>query len=157
VSDEIRKDDSGEPTTADLAGVRDQKERTIEMDSRVSAPVRTDARATDARAGGGAAAGTATARAKEEEDLSPLFSTNEAEEFQQRWNDIQVAFVDEPRQAVEDADRLIAQTMKRLAEVFADERQKLEHQWDQGDNVSTEELRVALRRYRCFFSRLLRV
>jgi hypothetical protein len=140
-----------------LAGVRDQKEKNLEMESRAATPARADVRTTDARTGGGAAAGTATARAKADEDLSPLFSTNEAEDFQHRWNDIQVAFVDEPRQAVEDADRLIAQTMKRLAEVFADERQKLEHQWDQGDNVSTEELRVALRRYRSFFSRLLRV
>jgi hypothetical protein len=62
-----------------------------------------------------------------------------------------VTFVDEPRQAVEEVDRLIAATMKRLAEIFAEERQKLEHQWDQGDNVSTEDLRIALRRYRSFF------
>jgi hypothetical protein len=157
VSDEIRKNDSGELTTADLAGVRDQKEKNLELESRAAAPAKAEVRAAETRSGGGAAAGTATARAKAEEDLSPLFSTNEAEDFQRRWNDIQVAFVDEPRQAVEDADRLIAQTMKRLAEVFADERQKLEHQWDEGDNVSTEDLRVALRRYRSFFSRLLRV
>ena len=147
MTEEIRKDDSGELTTADLAGVRDQKGRTMETDSRTE--VRGDA--------GGAATGTATARARIEEDLGPLFSTNETEDFQRQWNSIQAAFVDEPQQAVEDADRLIAQTMKRLAEIFADERQKLEHQWDQGDNVSTEDLRVALRKYRSFFSRLLRV
>jgi hypothetical protein len=153
VSEEIRKEDSSELTTADLAGVRDQKEKAIELESRTAFPTRTETRG-DAS---GTATGTATARVKVQEDLGPLFSANEAEDFQQRWSNIQVAFVDEPRQAVEDADRLIAQTMTRLAEVFADERQKLEHQWDQGDNVSTEELRVALRRYRSFFSRLLRV
>jgi hypothetical protein len=153
VSDEIRREDSSELTTADLAGVRDQKEKVMEMDSHALSPSRTELR----NEASGAATGTATARAKVEEDLGPLFSTNEADDFRQRWGNIQVAFVDEPRQAVEDADRLIAQTMKRLAEIFADERQKLEHQWDQGDNVSTEDLRVALRRYRSFFSRLLRV
>jgi hypothetical protein len=153
VNEEIRKGDSGDLTTADLAGVRDQKGRTTEMDSRTVDQTRTE----PGGEASGAATGTATARAKIEEDMGPLFSTDEAEGFRQRWNSIQVAFVDEPRQAVEDADRLIAQTMKRLAEVFADERQQLEHQWDQGDNVSTEELRVALRRYRSFFSRLLRV
>jgi len=58
---------------------------------------------------------------------------------------------------VENADSLVAATMKRLAEVFAEERQKLEHQWDRGDNVSTEDLRQALRRYRSFFSRLLSI
>lgn len=126
MTEEIRK---GELTTADLAGVRYQQERTVEleMDSRPAPETRTEPRG-DA---GGFATGTATARAKIGEDLGPLFSTTEAEDFRQRWNSIQVAFVDEPRQAVQDADRLIAQTMKRLAEIFADERQNLEHQWGQ--------------------------
>jgi hypothetical protein len=68
-----------------------------------------------------------------------------------------VGFVDEPRQAVEKADALVAGAMKRLAEVFAAERERLEKQWDRGDSVSTEELRLALRRYRAFFGRLLSV
>jgi hypothetical protein len=58
---------------------------------------------------------------------------------------------------VEQADNLVATAMKHLAEVFAGERQKLEGQWDRGDQVSTEDLRVALRRYRTFFGRLLSV
>lgn len=155
MTEEIRNDDSRNLTTADLAGVRNQNERIIEteINSRGIDQARTELRGDTS----GAATGAATARAKVEEDLGPLFSANEAEDFRQRWSSIQVAFVDEPRQAVEDADRLIAETMRRLAEVFADERQNLEQQWDQGDNVSTEELRVALRRYRSFFSRLLRV
>ena len=61
----------------------------------------------------------------------------------------------EPRKAVEQADGLVASAMKRLAEVFAEERSKLEQQWDRGDSVSTEDLRLALRRYRSFFERLL--
>jgi hypothetical protein len=65
--------------------------------------------------------------------------------------------VDEPRKAVEQADGLVASAMKRLAEVFAEERSHLEQQWDRGDNVSTEDLRVALQRYRSFFDRLLSV
>ena len=73
------------------------------------------------------------------------------------WESIQAGFVDEPRRAVEDADHLVASAMKRLAEMFADERQRLESQWDRGDDVSTEELRVALQRYRGFFGRLLSV
>ena len=74
-----------------------------------------------------------------------------------RWDSIQTGFVDEPRKAVEQADNLVASAMKRLAEVFAEERSKLEKQWDRGDNVSTEDLRVALQRYRTFFQRLLSV
>lgn len=92
-----------------------------------------------------------------ERESGPLFSSNEANELRGRWDAIQVGFVDEPRRAVEQADNLVAGTMKRLAEVFAEERGKLEGQWDKGENVSTEDLRLALRRYRSFFSRLLSV
>jgi len=87
----------------------------------------------------------------------PLFEQNETQEFRARWNSIQVQFVDEPRRSVEQADELVAQTMKRLAEVFARERDRLEQEWDRGDNVSTEDLRIALQRYRSFFDRLLSV
>jgi hypothetical protein len=90
-------------------------------------------------------------------DTAPLFPNNELEELRNRWSGVQTAFVDEPRRAVEQADGLVASTMKRLAEVFAEERSKLEHQWDRGDNVSTEDLRIALQRYRSFFQRLLSI
>jgi hypothetical protein len=65
--------------------------------------------------------------------------------------------VDEPRQTVADADKLVASVMQRLAEGFAKERSGLEKQWDSGNNVSTEDLRVALQRYRSFFDRLLKL
>jgi hypothetical protein len=90
-------------------------------------------------------------------DAAPLFPSEELEGLRTRWKTIQTAFVDEPRDAVHQADTLVASAMKRLAEVFADERAKLEQQWDRGDNVSTEDLRVALQRYRTFFERLLSV
>jgi hypothetical protein len=88
---------------------------------------------------------------------TPLFPENEATNFRDRWTEIQAAFVDEPRRAVEQGDALVADVIKRLAGSFADERSKLEGQWGQGDNVSTEDLRVALQRYRAFFDRLLSV
>ncbi len=90
-------------------------------------------------------------------EVTPLFPNNELEELRNRWTGVQTAFVDEPRTAVEQADGLVASAMKRLAEVFAEERSKLEQQWDRGDNVSTEDLRIALQRYRSFFQRLLAV
>lgn len=86
-----------------------------------------------------------------------LFPENEAKDFQTRWTEIQTAFVDEPRRAVEQADSLVAEVIKRLANSFAEERSKLDGQWGRGDNVSTEDLRVALQRYRAFFDRLLKV
>jgi hypothetical protein len=86
-----------------------------------------------------------------------LFPENESKDFHKRWTDIQTAFVDEPRRAVERADELVAEVIKRLADSFAQERSRLEGQWGRGDNVSTEDLRVALQRYRAFFDRLLNI
>lgn len=100
--------------------------------------------------------GAAVARAREEGRVA-LFIANEANELRGRWDGIQVGFVDEPRKAVQEADALVSATIKRLAEVFADERQKLEQQWDRSENVSTEDLRLALQRYRSFFGRLLAI
>jgi hypothetical protein len=87
----------------------------------------------------------------------PLFSESEMGDFRSQWGHIQTGFVDEPRRTVEDADKLVAAVMQRLAEGFANERSGLEKQWDRGDNVSTEDLRVALQRYRSFFDRLLKL
>lgn len=89
--------------------------------------------------------------------VTPLFSEPEVNDFRSRWTNIQTAFVDEPRRAVEEADQLVASLMKKLADGFANEREGLEHQWDRGDTVSTEDLRIALQRYRSFFDRLLKV
>jgi hypothetical protein len=86
---------------------------------------------------------------------TPLFSENDVNDLRGRWSNVQTGFVDEPRRAVEEADKLVAAVMKRLAEGFANERSNLEKQWDRGDNVSTEDLRIAFQRYRSFFDRLL--
>ena len=130
-------------TTATLAGVGARPEVRAVATSSVGV-------------GSASSAGAATAPAIDEQ-AAPLFSPEEAKDFRARWDAIQVGFVDEPRRVVEQADSLVALTMKRLAEMFAAERATLEGQWDRGDNVSTENLRLALRRYRSFFGRLLSV
>jgi hypothetical protein len=143
-------DDEQEITTADLAqGKRPVSEtrgpQTITTERTLEQASRTD---------------TATTLAGSEDRTDArtnLFPSAELEGLRTRWKEIQTAFVDEPRQAVEQADGLVASAMKRLAEVFAQERSGLEQQWDRGDNVSTEDLRVALQRYRAFFDRLLSV
>ena len=94
---------------------------------------------------------------KADDAPTPLFASQESDDFRHRWSDIQTGFVDEPRQAVERADELVASAIKRLAEIFATERSTLEEQWARGGDASTEDLRVALRRYRAFFDRLLSV
>ena len=85
----------------------------------------------------------------------PLFVAGDAEGYRTRWSAIQTGFVDEPRRAVEEADALVAEVVKRLAEGFAEARQKLEAEWERNDQVSTEDLRQSMRRYRTFFDRLL--
>jgi hypothetical protein len=95
------------------------------------------------------------ARTVEEGRFVPLLPGNEADQLRSRWNDIQADFVDDPDTSVQAADSLVAQVMQRLAEIFSEERSQLESQWQQGKQVSTEDLRVALHRYRSFFNRLL--
>jgi hypothetical protein len=125
---------NGGLSTADIAG----RETSLKPEDRpMSAPV----------------ASAAGARTRSE--AVPLFPASDAEGFRSRWSEIQTGFVDDPRQAVQQGDGLVAEVMKRLAETFAEERAKLEQQWDRGDNVDTENLRVALQHYRSFFDRLL--
>lgn len=92
---------------------------------------------------------------EDEGRTEPLLASGDSEGFRSRWLEIQAAFVDEPRRAVHEADTLVAELMQRLAQTFADERATLESQWDRDEDVSTEDLRVALQRYRSFFDRLL--
>jgi len=86
-----------------------------------------------------------------------IIPKRQCEELRARWDQIQTAFIDEPRKAVQDADTLVASAVKQISEAFADQRSQLEKQWTQGDQISTEELRLALQRYRSFFSRLLSI
>jgi hypothetical protein len=92
-----------------------------------------------------------------DEEPAPLFANEDAAGYRTRWSAIQTGFVDEPRKAVEEADTLVAEVMKRLAEVFANERRQLESAWERSDKISTEDLRIAMRRYRSFFERLLSI
>ena len=102
-----------------------------------------------------AESGTDDIRTGRRETDAPLVEGGDEDGFRRRWEGIQAGFVDEPRAAVEQADALVAELMRRLAETFSNERKSLEGQWDRGEDVSTEDLRVALTRYRSFFDRLL--
>jgi hypothetical protein len=132
-----------ELSTADLAGGTSSRTTDDETQADMRDPER--------------AAGLPRAAADVADGSAPLFPTGEADGFRSRWQEVQTGFVDEPRTAVEQADGLVAEMMQRLATVFSDERAKLEEQWSRGDDISTEDLRVALRRYRSFFDRLLSV
>lgn len=145
----LRKDqaEAEQLTTADLAGTRTANDvAQADVEAGRPKPVRSERNADlQAEPSPGSAAA----------DSTPLFPDDQLKDLQARWDDIQTGFVDEPRSAVEHADSLVASTMQQLAEAFAKERSKLEQQWDRGDNISTEDLRMAFQRYRSFFRRLL--
>lgn len=141
--------DSPELTTADLAGAKNSAEISqTEVDAGRMKPVRSDRSRTETDVNEEQGTRGVT-------ETTALFPDDQLRDLQARWNDIQTGFVDEPRSAVERADGLVASTMQQLAEAFSKERSKLEQQWDRGDNISTEDLRVAFQRYRSFFRRLL--
>ena len=94
-------------------------------------------------------------RRSDTEDLEPLFSTDAAADFRHGWDAVQIGFVDDPRKAVKDADDLVNRVLQNLGETFKGERARIEEQVAQSHPMSTEELRVALRRYRSFLHRLL--
>ncbi|HEX3219973.1 MAG TPA: hypothetical protein VHU77_08100 [Candidatus Limnocylindria bacterium] len=145
-------------STADLASAGDrQQQETAQPQQTVGstderakseAPVGIQSRDTSAQASP-AQAETADA------ERTPVMSADAAEEYRGRWQETQADFVDDPRSAVATADALVAEVMKRVAEEFANERNGLEKQWNEGGEASTEDLRVAFQRYRSFFSRLL--
>ena len=151
---ELRNDQ--ELTTADIANpqrAREYRSAVIDehpISSQSPAPViqNTDERPISSH-------DTPVAQKKEGMADGPLFHDEELQGFRSRWDQVQASFVDEPRLAVEQADGLVANMVKRLAEEFSTARADLERQWDTGGDVSTEELRQVLRRYRSFFNRLL--
>jgi hypothetical protein len=140
-------------TTADLAGRSDVHDRIANQVDDPARPKPVRSETGDIKSHEGAAATSNSPQSAT--SSAPLFSQSDVGDLRGRWSNVQAGFVDEPRRAVEEADKLVAAVMKRLAEGFANERSTLEKQWDRGDNVSTEDLRVALQRYRSFFDRLL--
>jgi len=153
-------------STADLARTsgdpRDlQDEQEADVDVGTSAPEKREAVSSIPSAGAAAVAASGAPHPATVTDQgrpntpTGLFSEQEAAGLRKQWSDVQGGFVDEPRRAVKQADSLVAHVMTKLAEGFAKERTTLEQQWDRGNNVTTEDLRVALRRYRSFFDRLL--
>lgn len=147
-------------TTADVARAGEDMrgrsdERIVDREGAIAADAGVDI-AASARQGRAQSSADRVAPAAVERN-TPLFVQKEADGLRAQWNEIQAGFVDQPRSAVERADTLVADVMKRLADSFARERDNLDRQWDHGDNVTTEDLRLALQRYRSFFDRLLSV
>jgi hypothetical protein len=144
----LTTEDAGPDVTGDATG-----------DDSGPGPVRTDVPPADTSTVDTSAAtstvDTPVAGSTVESTTEPLLGSADSEGFRARWTGVQTGFVDAPREAVQKADALVAELMQHLAAKFADERGKLEKQWDRGDDVPTDDLRDAFQHYRSFFERLL--
>ncbi|WP_244197162.1 hypothetical protein [Amycolatopsis coloradensis] len=92
---------------------------------------------------------------RDEDEAQTLFDNVDVDRFRDSWQGIQTAFVDDPQRAVKEADELVAVVIQNLATTFADHKKELESAWSHGE-PATEDLRIALRRYRSFFNQLLK-
>ncbi len=86
-----------------------------------------------------------------------LFGNDNLSNLRSRWDHVQSGFVDDPRECVQQADGLVSDVVDELTTGFSEARSRLEAQWARGEEASTEDLRLALKRYRDFFERLLAV
>lgn len=98
--------------------------------------------------------GEQRARNTDDDEHVALFDPHEAEELQGRWREVQTAFVDDPKSAVQGADQLVAQVIQSLTASFAAHKNELDEQLH-ASTPETEDLRLALRRYRTLFNQLL--
>ena len=147
----MNRDSHESLSTADLANASETRARNATAEQ-----MKREARTDEDRAEQRAAERTARGETKEDgQKLAALFPTNVGDEFRARWDQVQFSFVDDPKRAVREGDELVAQVMKCLAQSFSQERARLEQELNQNDAGSTENLRVALQRYRSFFHRLL--
>jgi len=152
------------PSEANDRFTRDESEALDDDDLEATVPIRQDfeseiAVETSVAPSGRDWEATASTTADQQAEVAALattlFSQFELDELRSRWNNVQAGFVDSPRRAVEQADELVRSVMQKLANSFSQERSSLVGQWDRGGTVSTEDLRVALQRYRTFLGQLL--
>jgi hypothetical protein len=113
-----------------------------------------DAAAAEPGADGAGGAGEQRSPGRDD-GQAPLFAPQEGDRLRGEWESVQAAFVDDPRAAVQRANALVSEVVHDLTESFTTAQSRLEQQWSQGEDVSTEDLRQALHRYRSFFDRLL--
>ncbi|MBE1496457.1 hypothetical protein H4696_003557 [Amycolatopsis lexingtonensis] len=156
--DDLAHDDSSRDSRDDTAGVPEQEQAEFRepgtgQDHGLSTADLASA-GSDTAGSGTADSGTAPAESGGDVETPPLIDEEKVTGFRDRWQNVQTGFVDDPKQAVRQADELVAAVISALATTFAEHKSDLEAQWQQGE-PATEELRIALRRYRSFFDQLL--
>jgi len=146
-------------STAEIAGGRDEPSPGMD-DATTREPSRPDGSGTPQQSRSEMESNYAAGGMDEESGGSngpkaALMPSEAAESHREHWMEIQTRFVDDPKDAVEQADGLVAEVMQVVATRFAEQRKGLESQWQEGHEVSTEDLRKAMQQYRSFFERLL--
>ncbi|MEU5263504.1 hypothetical protein [Amycolatopsis sp. NPDC021455] len=139
-------------STADLASASAGRQDADESGGDVESPAESGGDVETPAASGGD--GETPARSGDDVETPALIDEEKVTGFRDRWQNVQTGFVDDPKQAVQQADELVAAVISALATTFAEHKSELEAQWRQGE-PATEELRIALRRYRSFFDQLL--
>lgn len=97
----------------------------------------------------------AAARAHAVPPQSPALFDQDLEQPHTRWADLQATFVDDPRQATEQADELVAEIVATLTSSLTTRTSELRDRWKNTDQSDTEQLRLALRDYRAMLEQLL--
>jgi hypothetical protein len=142
--------------SAESEGITDERSTTEDRDTDVVDLRATEDEIRQERTEPASDATDAPATMTDDDDArDPLLSETSAGGYRERWEQIQARFVDDPKSSVEQADALVNEVIHELETSFGSERETLEAQWQRGEDVETENLRVVLRRYRSFFSRLL--
>jgi hypothetical protein len=132
-------------------------ESSLSSQPRTADEDRSTARSESATAGSESPAGMAET-SRPETETSPdrsLFADDQLAGLRARWDSVQAGFVDDPEGCVQKADGLVSDVVEQLTTGFTEARSRLEQQWGRGEEASTEDLRVAFKRYREFFERLL--
>jgi hypothetical protein len=157
--DDVSRDDASRDDVSRGGAAHDDLTGDATRDD-VNQPRAADTATTATTAGTGAATGTAGGTGSTEADATeqraPLVPSDRADQFASRWNEVKGMFVDEPRKAVQQADALVGELLDDLERSFREQRKDIERGLE-NDDTSTEDLRMALRRYRSFFDRLLSV
>lgn len=152
-TDEARTDDvrTDEARTDDLG--RDDSHRDDSRGEGVLMDDSRDARAEDSYVDDRSQAGGDRLDAEDNGGRPQLL--DDSGQLLERWQHVQAAFVDSPRDAVGEASDIVGDVLEKLSRSFDAERRRLDDEWEAGGEPSTEDLRLALRRYRAFFERLL--
>ncbi|TDC72741.1 hypothetical protein E1193_27070 [Micromonospora sp. KC606] len=113
-----------------------------------------DAQAPGADPAPAATGATGTADGNVPTHAATLFEADVAQGFRDRWREVQLRFVDDPRAAVGEAQSLVEEAIQALSAALSAQKQRIGGGQDAG-SADTEQLRVAVRQYRDFLDRVL--